>query len=69
MGSIPKALMDNLSSKVVYHAHDTWVKKALLTCRVRLILLDEIDIDVVKVVFPSCFDGISVALGVAEVAR
>ena len=34
-----------------------------------MILFDKLEIDVVKVIFASCFDSKSVALGVTEGAR
>ena len=47
------------------HAHDTWRNKAVWTIRVWLILIDNVDIYVAKVI-DIVLDGESVALGVGE---
>ena len=66
---MPKARMDELSIKVAAHAHDAWVKKAVWTCMLGLILFDDVEVDVSKTVFANCFDDKSVATRVEEGTR
>ena len=55
MGMMSKALVDELIRDIVASVHDAWVNKAVCTCRVWLSLFDDVDIDVVKVVFAVFF--------------
>ena len=55
MGSMSKALVDKFSIEFAYHAHDGWINKVVCTCRVRLILLDVLKVDVVYIFFANFF--------------
>ena len=66
MGSVSKAQMYDLSREVVAHAVDTWWKNAERNIRVWSILLDDMEINEVKVVFVCGIDGEILVLEVAE---
>ena len=53
--------------EVTAHAHDNCRKKAVWNGRVLLIPIDDLTVDIVKIVFDDCFEVKSVALRVAEV--
>ena len=61
-----KYLLDELIREVVAHDFDTWWKKAVRTIMVWLIIIDYVEISIVKFVFVSGIIGESAALGVAE---
>ena len=50
MGSIPKELADEFSIEVMAHAHYDLVKKVVWARRVWLIHIDDLKVDVVKIV-------------------
>ena len=58
--------MDELSIEIVDHSTDFWRNKLVWNRRVWLILFDNMEINVVKVVSNSCFDDENVALRVEE---
>ena len=66
MRSMAKALMDEFSIGVMVHSCGSWGKKSLCTHRMCLILLDNLKVDVVKIISSDCFDGKSVVLRFVE---
>ena len=54
--------MYEFSINYTAHAHNAWLKKAVWDLRVCLILIDNLKVDVVKIVFDICLDYKSVAL-------
>ena len=66
MGGMAKELVDELRTEDAAHAHDVWLKKAVWTCRVCLILLGDLKVDVVNTVFDHCLDYKGLALRVPE---
>ena len=68
MGSMTKALVGEFIIEAADHSHDSWLKKAVFTCRVCFILLGDLKVDVVKIVFAIFFYQNIVALRVAKFA-
>ena len=66
MVSVPKLLVDEFIIEVVAHYFDTFCKKEILTNRVCLTILDDVDIDTIKVVCVSGVGSESVLLVVIE---
>ena len=64
-----KALVEEFDIEAETHAHDAWWKKVVWTYRLLSILLDNLKVDVFKIIFDHCLGGKSVALRVAEGAR
>ena len=52
--------------EVAVYAHDARVKRSAWTHMVGLIVIDDLNVDVFKVVFDNCFVKKSVALRAAE---
>ena len=61
--------MDELSIDVAAHSHYACGNNVVWNCRVVLILLNKVQVDLVNMVFTDCFDKKSVALIVAEGAQ
>ena len=53
MGIMSKSIMDELSSEAEADDHDAWSNKAVRNHRVWLVLFDNMEVDIVKVVFGS----------------
>ena len=56
--------MDKLSREILACDNYSWVKNAVWTLNLPLIIFDDVEIDLVQVVFASCFGGKSVVLRV-----
>ena len=69
MGSVSKSLMGVFIIVVVYPDFDNWLNNVVHIIRFWLILLENVYINVVKVVFVSGLYGESTALGVVEGAE
>ena len=64
MESMYKVMMDKLSREILACDNYSWVKNAVWTLNLPLIIFDDVEIDLVQVVFASCFGGKSVVLRV-----
>ena len=61
MGSMSKVTVIVFIIEIVDNYHDTWLKKALWTISVWLILIDDVDIDSVKVISMVVFTSVGTA--------
>ena len=65
MVSVSELMMDELSRDIVAHDIDVWWEKVVWTIQIWLILFDNLDINVVKIVFAGSIDSEIAAFGVS----